>query len=303
MKTVIIFGGSGFVGRHITRRLAKNGYKIIIPHNRSTNEARLRLLGNTGQVTPIKFTSIKEEKIQYLINNSDVVLNLKTSWDEKKISYKKSILNFNIQLVNIIKEIKKPHQFIYFSGLGVDKVGDSLRSFSIFESEKYIKKNLNNSFIIRPGIIIGGGDQFLNGLLPIFKKSFFIPLFGDGSSRFQPIFIDDVSLGINHIIKNNLSGNHTYDFVGSEVFTYKDFYNFIADSMNKTRIMVPIPFGLAKLGISIIEKTPFSPLNLEQLNLFEKDNISLNNHENLSNLYIKAQDLSEIIKKIIKKNT
>ena len=84
MKTVLIFGGSGFVGKHIIRRLAKNGYKIIIPHNNQANEAKLRLLGTTGQIIPVRFRSLKEKKLINLINKADIILNLKTVWDEKK---------------------------------------------------------------------------------------------------------------------------------------------------------------------------------------------------------------------------
>ena len=114
MKTVVIFGGSGFVGKHIIRRIAKNGHKIIIPNQKQTNEAKLRILGSTGQVIPIKFKSLKEEKIINLINNADVVLNLKTMWNEKKMNFQKGILNFNRDLVDIIKIKQKTNQFIFF---------------------------------------------------------------------------------------------------------------------------------------------------------------------------------------------
>ena len=105
MKTVVIFGGSGFVGKHIIRRIAKNGYKIIIPYITQVNAAKLRLLGSTGQIIPIKFQSIKEDKIQSIVSNSDVIINLKTLWDEKKQSYEQGIFGFNLSLVEAIKKI------------------------------------------------------------------------------------------------------------------------------------------------------------------------------------------------------
>jgi len=157
MKTVVIFGGSGFVGRHIIRRIAKNGHKILIPHQSKVNEARLRLLGTTGQVIPINFNYLYEDRLSNLIDHSDVVINLKTLWDQKRISFEKGIFDFNLNLVNLIK---KNTQFIYFSGIGIDEKNDSERSKAILQSEKYIQKNLINSIIIRPGIIIGGEISF-----------------------------------------------------------------------------------------------------------------------------------------------
>ena len=197
MKTVLIFGGSGFIGKHIIRRIAKNGYKIIVPHQKQINEARLRLLGSTGQIIPVKFQSIKESKIINLINIADVVLNLKTLWDEKKISFEHGIVDFNIDIIKAIKNNKANSQFIYFSGIGVDEDIYSLRSRAIYKSEQYIQKNLKNSILIRPGIVMGGDDQFLKGLLPLIKRSFFIPLFGNGLSKLQPVFIDDISIAIS----------------------------------------------------------------------------------------------------------
>ena len=302
MKTVVIFGGSGFIGRHIISRIVKSDLKIIIPYQTQTNEANLRLLGSAGQVIPFKFRYLKDKKMSILLNHADVIINLKTLWDEKKINFKRGILDFNKNLIDIIKNFEKNPQFIYFSGLGVDIRDQSARSRAILLSEQYIQKNLDNSAIIRPGIIIGGEDKFLKSLLPLFKKSFFIPLFGNGLSKFQPVFVDDVSMAIKNIIDFNLSGQNTFEFVGPEIFTYRDFYNFLSECIHKKRVLVSIPFQIAKIVVSIIEKTPFSPINSEQLKLFERDNVFSNSHKKLEDLKIKPQDLREIIKKIIDKN-
>jgi len=299
MKTVVIFGGSGFVGRHIIRQIAKNGYKIIIPHQTQVNEEKLRFLGITGQIIPIKFRSIKDKKIINLIEIADVVINLKTLWNEKKTSFKKGILEFNIELIN---NIKKTTQFIFFSGIGVGEKNNSNRSDAIYKSEQYIQKNLINSIIIRSGVIMGGGDQFLKNLLPLFKRSFFIPLFGDGLSRFQPVFIDDISQAVKKIIETNLLDKHIFEFVGSDVFTYKELYQYLADCIEKTRIFVPISFAIAKVVVYIFEKRTFFPLNSEQLKLFENNNIASNKHKNFKDIGINPQDLKEIIKKNFKKN-
>ena len=75
MKTVLIFGGSGFVGRHIIRRIPKNGYKIIVPHQIHINESKLRLLGTTGQIIPVRFKSLNEERLIKIIKQADVIIN------------------------------------------------------------------------------------------------------------------------------------------------------------------------------------------------------------------------------------
>ena len=303
MKTVVIFGGSGFIGQHLIRIFSKSEYRIIIPHQRAVNAAKLRLLGSFSQVIPIRFKSIFESALFRQIENADIIINLKTQWDERKATYERGILDFNIKLVDILKKNKKNNYFIFFSGMGVDIDTHSKRSDSIFKSEKYISENLINSSVIRPGVIIGGGDNFLKNLLPMFKKSIFIPLFGGGKSSFQPVFIDDVSFGVNKIIKNKKSGNHVYEFFGPHIFTYKEFYFLIARYLGVLRFLVPIPFVIAKIIVFIIEKTPYPVINREQLKLFTKDNIAAKSHSKLIDLKITAQDTKEILRRIIKKNS
>ena len=136
-------------------------------------------------------------------------------------------------------------------------------------------------------------------LLPIFKASFFVPLFGDGSTKFQPVFIDDVSLAVEKIINDNIEGQNIYELSGPRVISYKEFYNYISKCLNKTRVLVPTSLNLIKPLISIAEKTPFSPLTSEQLLLFEKDNIIQNIDKSFKDLEISPQDTLQITKNII----
>ena len=116
MKTVIIFGGSGYVGRHIVRRLAKKGNKIIIPYQSSANEPKLRLLGNLGQITVFKFNNIEDPRIINSLKNADIIINLKTIWDQKRLSFSEGIFHFNKSLISYINTFDKNKMFIFFSG-------------------------------------------------------------------------------------------------------------------------------------------------------------------------------------------
>ncbi len=299
MKSIVIFGGAGFVGKHLIRRLAKHGHKIIVPYQKSIQEAKIRLLGVTGQVIPFRYSSLDDKRLQTVLINSEICINLKTTYDQKKGNFNQIIFNFNQNLIKILKLNQDLKQFIFFSGLGVDIDKTSLRSIAVFKSEQEALKKINNTSIIRPGVIIGGGDIFLKRLLPIFKTSFFIPLFGNGSIKFQPVFIDDVSLAIENIINNNIKGKNIYELAGPHIISYKAFYNHIAQCLKKTRVFVPVPLNLIKPLIGIAEKTPFSPLTSEQLLLFEKDNIAQNIDKSFKNLNINPQDTLQIVKNII----
>ena len=172
MKSIIIFGGSGYVGKNLIRSFVKKGYKIIIPYQKQIDEANLRLFGSVGQIIPFHFTSLKNPKLLSVLKNSDICINLKTTWDSKESYLEKSIYKFNAELIEIIKESTSIKKFIFFSGLGTER-RSTLRNEIISKTEDLISKELKNSIIIRPSVILGNGDQFLSNLIPIFKMSFF----------------------------------------------------------------------------------------------------------------------------------
>ena len=121
MKSIIIFGGSGYVGKNLIRSFAKKGYKIIVPYQNQINEANLRLLGSIGQIIPFHFTSLQDSKLLSILNTSNVCINLKTSWESKESVLNQSIYKFNLDLINVVKSSPTINKFIFFSGLGTEK--------------------------------------------------------------------------------------------------------------------------------------------------------------------------------------
>ena len=152
MKSIIIFGGSGYVGKNLIRSFTKKGYKIIVPYQRQIDEAELRLLGSVGQIIPFHFTTLENPKLLSVIKNADICINLKTTWDSKESYLEKSIYTFNKELTEIIKQSSTIKKFIFFSGLGTEK-RSTLRNEIISKTEELIIKELKNSIIIRPSVI------------------------------------------------------------------------------------------------------------------------------------------------------
>ena len=299
MKTVIIFGGSGYVGRNIVRRLAKKGNKIIIPYHSSANEPKLRLLGKLGQITVFKFNNIEDPRVTNALKNADIIINLKTMWDQKRLSFSEGIFEFNKGLIDFISSFDKKKMFIFFSGIGLDPEISSKRSNAISNSEEYIQQNVLNYVIVRPGIIIGSGDKFVTSLVPLIKYFFVVPLFGKGMSKFQPVYVDDIAKAVEKIL-DNTSRQDIFELVGPEIFTYREFYSFIANSMNLRRIYFHVPFFLLKIGVFFLNLLSINILNQEQLKLFQNDNLPRKTGKNFTELNFKPQSIKEIMKLYIK---
>ena len=298
MKSIIIFGGSGYVGKNLIRSFVKKRYKIIVPYQRQIDEANLRLFGSVGQIVPFHFTSLKNPKLLSVLKNVDVCINLKTTWNSKESYLEKSIYRFNAELIEIFKKSSSIKKFIFFSGLGTEK-RSTIRNVIIAKTEELIIQELKNSIIIRPSVILGNGDQFLSNLLPIFKMSFFIPLFGDGSKKFQPVLIDDIVEFLSKMIEETDFKEKLFELGGPDIFTYKEFYSKIAEKMNKKKVFVPVPMQIVKPIIGIGEKTPFSPINLEQLSLFDSDNILVNGVSGFNYLKMLPKKVISAIEKSI----
>ena len=296
MKSIIIFGGAGYIGKHLIRRFAKDGYKIIVPYQKQIKEANLRLFGAVGQIIPFHFTSLKNKKLLTLLNNADFCINLKTSWSSNKSELTKSIFDFNAELIEQIKHSSSIKRFVFFSGLGTEQ-RSTFRNEIISKTENLVIKNLDKSVVIRPSVILGNKDQFLSNLLPIFKMSFFIPLFGDGSKKFQPVLIDDIVEFVSKTIEASKIGKQLYELAGPDIFTYREFYNLIADAMNKKRVLVPTPMPILKPVVGIGEKFPFFPINSEQLALFENDNVLLGKESGFDFHQISPKRVISAIKK------
>tara|TARA_Y100000590_G_scaffold112691_2_gene128502 strand:- start:2033 stop:2947 length:915 start_codon:yes stop_codon:yes gene_type:complete len=299
-KTVVIFGGSGFIGSYIVRRLSKLGYRIIIPTSNLNKAIKLKISGEVGQILPLNLKSLKYENIASIIDNCDFVINLKTIWlESKKITYNKQIFELNKFIVDILKNSTN-HKYIFFSGIGINLNANSKRTLAIAKSEEYIKNHLKNYSVIRPSIVVGLEDKFLNKLLPLFKFSLFVPIFGDGKTKIQPVYVDDIALAVEKLILSKKIDNNIYELGGNKIYSYIEIYKLISKIINKRRIFIFIPFFIARFLVFFIEKLPIDLINREQLKLFKMDNLVGKNFFSFKNLNINVSDVEQVINKVIK---
>ena len=298
-KTLVIFGGSGFIGSNIIRRLSKLDFRIIVPTSNLRKSMSLKLSGSIGQILPIKYNDLNNRDIKHIIKKSDCVINLKTIWSESKNkTFKSNIYTSNKLIVDSIKE-SKIRKYIYFSGIGVKVTSLSKRAVAIANSENYIKNNLNNYSIIRPSIVIGNQDKFLNKLVFIFKLSFLIPLICKGVAKIQPSYVDDIALAVEKLVIKKEDDCNIYELGGNLILNYKDLYKIIIKEMDIIRILIPIPFIFVKMAVFFIEKLPIELINREQLELFKEDNLVGEQFLKYEDLDIEVTDTIQVIKKII----
>ena len=200
-KNILVFGSTGFIGRSLTKRLLQNGDKLICPVRNASRVKRNILSGDIGQIEVIEFDIHNLEEIKSLIVNADLVINL------IGILYEKNNLSFELvhyllpkKIANYCELYKKP--FLHFSGLGSTFQTKSNYLISKKMGEEFIENNNTNHIIVRPSTVYGEEDNFFNLFGKMAKILPFLPLIKNGMTKFQPIYVNDLSLLIFNLLNN-----------------------------------------------------------------------------------------------------
>ena len=291
-KNILVFGSTGFIGRSLTKRLLQNGDKLICPVRNASRVKRNILSGDIGQIEVIEFDIHNLEEIKSLIANSDLVINL------IGILYEKNNLSFELvhyllpkKIANYCELYKKP--FLHVSGLGSTFQTKSNYLISKKMGEEFIENNNTNHIIIRPSTVYGEEDNFFNLFGKMAKILPFLPLIKNGMTKFQPIYVNDLSLLIFNLLNNfEKHKNSNIAAVGNEIFTFKEILSHIFFSLKKKERFFYIPSFLAIIQGKVLEKLPKPLFTYDQYVTLSHDSISEGSQKLVTEIL--KQDLSDM---------
>ena len=291
-KNILVFGSTGFIGRSLTKRLLQNGDKLICPVRNASRVKRNILSGDIGQIEVIEFDIHNLEEIKTLIANTDLVINL------IGILYEKNNLSFELvhyllpkKIANYCELYKKP--FLHVSGLGSTFQTKSNYLISKKMGEEFIENNNTNHIIVRPSTVYGEEDNFFNLFGKMAKILPFLPLIKNGMTKFQPIYVNDLSLLIFNLL-NNFENykNSNIAAVGNEIFTFKEILSHIFLSLKKKERFFYIPSFLAIIQGKVLEKLPKPLFTYDQYVTLSHDSVSEGGQKLVTEIL--KQDLSDM---------
>ena len=273
-KNCLIFGGSGQIGRNLIRKLTKNNYRVtVVTRNIHQKSYIIKTQANPGYIDIVEANIFDEKKIRKLFENSEICINLIGILYEKKGS---TFENIHALFPSILAKLSKEYglkHFIHLSALGINNASDSIYAQSKLKGEANILNNFSLATILRPSIVYSVDDNFttnfmtLLGLLPVF------PLYYSGKTKFMPIHCSDLTETVFQIINKKIISS-TVECVGPETITLKNILQRLLKSINKKRILIPIPLFIAKINAAFFQMFPKPILTLDQLKLLKYDNIS-----------------------------
>ena len=282
-KLVTIYGGSGFVGRYIARRMAKEGWRVRVAVRRPNEALFVKPYGEVGQVEPI-FCNIRDDaSVAAAMLGSDAVVNCVGILAETSKNKFDTVQAEGAGRVARLAAEQGIQRLVHISAIGADAASPSEYAQSKAEGEAMILSQFPSAVILRPSVIFGAEDEFFNRFADMATKSPIIPLVG-AETKFQPVYVDDVAQAAVAGIMGQADAG-IYELGGPEVGTFKHFVNKMLTVIQRRKLVLPLPFFVGRLmGFS------FDLLQTMSLGLFTNSVITRDQVRNLGNDNVVSQD-------------
>jgi uncharacterized protein YbjT (DUF2867 family) len=272
-KLITVFGGSGFIGRHLVQALVKRGHRIRVAVRRPDLAGHLQPLGTVGQIQPIQANLRYRPSVEAAVKGADAVINLVGILAESgKQSFQAVQAEGARSVARAVQEFGVGI-FVQMSALGADLSSPSHYAQSKARGEDYARTLVPEATIIRPSVVFGPEDRFFNQFAALARILPVLPLIGGGKTRFQPVFVGDVAELIARVVDAEARPAMTYELGGPKVMNFRHVLEYILEVTQRKRLLLPLPFPLAMAKASFLELLPNPLLTRDQVLLLQGDTI------------------------------
>ena len=269
---VTVFGGSGFLGRHVVRALARQGYRVRNAVRRPDLAGHLQPLGRVGQIHSVQANVRHPASVEAAVRDAAIVVNL------VGILFERGKQRFEAVHAEGAGHVARAAaaqgaRMIHLSALGADAEAPALYARTKAAGEAAVRAALPAATIFRPSIVFGPEDGFFNRFAAMARLSPVLPLIGGGETRFQPVFVGDVAQAILKAVEGATQGGTIYELGGPEVKSFRALMEFVLAVTERRRLLVPLPFALASLQAKFLQFLPTPLLTPDQVELLKRDNV------------------------------
>ena len=307
-RLVTIFGGSGFVGRHVVRALARRGWLIRVAVRRPDLAFHLQPLGTVGQIHAVQANVRYPASLAEAVRGADAVIDLVGILREKGRQRFEAVHSEGARAVAKAAKDAGIATLVHMSALGADAKSRSAYARSKAQGEAGVAEVFPEAIIIRPSLVFGPEDDFFNRFAALACLSPILPLIGGGETKFQPVFVGDVAEVFARALDGQVKGATTYEIGGPEVKSFRALMEYLCSVIGRKRLLMPIPFAGARLLALITEIADTVSLGLfphnllitrDQVELLRTDTIvsaqAIADGRTLAGLDIPAEPLEAIV--------
>lgn len=252
-QLITVFGGSGFIGRHVVRALATRGYRVRVAVRRPDLAGFLQPLGTVGQVMPVQANLRYPESVAAAVRGSDAVINLVGILQEGGRQTFSAVQANGARIIAETCAAQGITRLVQMSAIGAAREARSAYGRSKAEGEAAALSLVPSAVVLRPSIVFGPEDSFFNRFASLARMLPVLPLIGGGETRFQPVFVGDVAEVVARAVDGTVPGGRIYELGGPEVKSFKELLTYICEITGRRRVLAPLPFPLARLQAGILE--------------------------------------------------
>lgn len=313
-RVVSVFGGSGFIGRHVVKRFAKAGWIVRAAMRDPVDGSFLKTMGEPGQVTPIRADITDPEAIRAIVSGADCVINLVGILSQKGKRSFDAIHHLGAAHVAQAAKAAGVPVLLHMSALGADKTSASAYARSKAQGEDAVLSAFPTAIIIRPSVVFGPDDDFFNRfaalarlspVLPVFTADGFklvhaengmaLDFFGSGGPTFQPVYVGDVADAILASTALTSAAGKVFELGGPRRYTMKEVMEMVLAGTGLARALIPLPFAVASMQAAVLQFLPQPPLTPDQVILMRSDNVVRGGKPGLAELGVTATNAEAIV--------
>ncbi len=281
---VTVFGGSGFLGRYIVQRLARQGAIVRVAVRHPEAARFLQPLGDVGQIVPIKADLRDGDSIARAVEGVDAAVNAVSLYIERGKTKFADIHEAGARNRARAAAAAGVRRLVHISGIGADRGAASRYAQSRYMGDRLVREAFGEVTILKPSILFGPEDAFFNALAAFARLSPVLPLFGlrriaqppfvdGGFTRFQPVYVGDVAGAVAGALTREDTRGRTYELGGPAVYSYRELSEFVLRETGRKRLLVPWPFWAASVNAWFLKMLPNPPLTPDQVKLLKRDNV------------------------------
>ena len=269
-----IFGGTGFIGRYVVQRLADRGARIlVISRSPRTRGLHLQPLGAVNQIV-VQGTDLDDEAaLRRTVAGASGVINLIGILYETGRQPFAEVHGALPGRIAAAASAEGVPRLVHVSAIGADPNSTSAYARSKAEGERRVRVAFPAATILRPSIVIGPEDGFFNRFANLARFLPALPLIGGGKTRFQPVYVGDVAQAVVAALERDDCQGQTYELGGPKAYTFEELMRYMLQVVDRRRLLVNVPFGLANLLARFLELLPEPPLTRDQVELLKYDNV------------------------------
>ena len=278
-KLVTIYGGSGFVGRYIARRMAKAGWRVRVAVRRPNEAMFVKPYGVVGQVEPV-FCNIRDDaSVAEVMQDADAVVNCVGILAESGKNSFSAVQEEGAARIARIAAEQGIAKMVHISAIGADAESDSAYARTKAAGEAAVLRYLPDAVILRPSIIFGTEDQFFNRFGAMTRMGPFLPI-AAANTRFQPVYVDDVAQAAELALTGQAAPG-VYELGGPRVASFRELMETMLEVVQRTRIVIGLPRWIAGIMAGVLDIVQFVSFGLvantvltrDQLRNLSRDNV------------------------------